>query len=117
MEDSADLKVKCLEAIRLLQSGHIDLLANQYGYALAFGRPADQAIHTDLSACLHELGAHGFTPLPTQPEIEVSFFTENASGIAAVIECLVETDSGAKLLVEFISTEKGIILEHISTAA
>ena len=117
MEDSADLKVKCSEAIQLLQLGHIELLANQYGYALAFGRPAHQAINADLSACLHELGAHGFTPLSTQPEIEVSFLTENPSGIEAVIECLVETDSGAKLLVEFVSTKKGISLEHISTAA
>jgi hypothetical protein len=117
MKDSAYLKLQCSKAIELLKSGSIDLLASQYGYALAFERPAYQAISEDLNECLAAVGSTGFSNVSKDSEITVNFLTENSAGIEAAIECVVETNSGTSLLVEFVSTAHGLSLEQISTAA
>ena len=90
-------------------------LANQFGYALAYGRDPAVAIEADFagaaaSAIRVEVAVH--------TTILVKYFTPNDTGLFAVVECTVPVDNGAAVLLELIVTgnkdEKYITLEDIS---
>ena len=115
--DPDSLSALGAEAVRRLCSNDIDGLATRFGYALAFDRMPAVAITEDLKSCLAEVGATSVMPaLKRTPT--VSYFEPNDTGLFAVIECVVLTDSGAELLVELIATvkqgDKHVTLEQIS---
>ena len=90
-------------------------LAEQFGYALAFGREPAVAIETDflrMVALQHDLvsGANS--------SIVVKYFATNDTGLFAVVECTIPVANRASILLELIVSgtgeEKYITLEDIS---
>lgn len=93
------------------------MLAERFGYALAFGRKAEIAIREDLANCLRELGSAGLAH-DVEFEREVTYFKPNDTGLLAVVSCVVRTLNGREILLELVATskddEKYVTLEDIS---
>ena len=116
--DQASLAARGAEAVRLLCSGEIDTLANQFGYALAYQRPPAAAIREDLKRCLAEINASSLAvgaEIPT-----VKYLEPNDIKLFALVECLAVADNGRRLLVELVvagdDLVKHLTLEDISVA-
>jgi hypothetical protein len=115
--DEATLATNGYEAVQLLRSGEIGILAARFGYALAFDREIEIAIREDLAKCLGKLESPGLAP-SIEFGREVKFFQPNDAGLFALVVCVVPTINGKDVLVELIVTSNGpdkyVTLEDIS---
>ncbi len=115
--DEAALPKMGYEAVRLLCSGEIRVLAARFGYALAFGREPEIAIREDLAECLRQFESQRPT-LDVNFSREVTFFQPNDTGLFALVSCVVPTSNGRDVLVELVVTSNGankyVTLEDIS---
>jgi hypothetical protein len=112
--DEASLREAGMDAMRLLRSGQYAALAQQHGYALAYGRPVAAAIEEDHRAALAQL--HVDVDALGEPSFEVVRYEPNDSGLLGALEatCLAREDAG--LLVDLVVTHAGgprITLEEI----
>lgn len=122
-DDQTDFKTLAAlgsQAVQLLCAGDFSALADYFGYALAYDRDPAVAIREELSSSLAEIGASRLGPPPnTTPS--VSYFSPNDSGLFALVEQRVPTDSGGHVLLELIVTAseglKHVVLEQVSSAA
>ena len=107
-------------AIQLLCAEEYASLADLFGYIFAQGRDAASAVREELTASLLEIGASKLGLPPTSPP-KVSYFQQNSSGLFALVEQRIPTDSEGTVLVELIVTAHGsnkwIMLEEISAVA
>ena len=62
------------EAASLLQHGNFLVLAERFGYAMAYGREPASAIEADLSSALEERGSAERLPF-----VEIKYFTEEST--------------------------------------
>lgn len=117
--ESASLAGFAISATRLLVAGNIHDLVEQFGYARALGRDCAKAIRVDLAATLEELGATTVMSADRQ-EPRVSYYKANDTGLFALVQRTIPTDSGKSLLLELIVTTDGrstyITLEDLSSA-
>ena len=117
--ESSSLAAFGIEAARLLVAGNIHALVEQFGYARAVGRDGVDAVRADLAATLAELGEKTVVSAFSQ-EPRVTYYEGNPTGLFALVECLVPTESGKSLLLELIVTTDSrsthITLEDISSA-
>lgn len=118
--DEASLAGLGAEVVELLCSGQLASLAQQFGYALAFGREPVAALEEDMRERLAQANAVSFVAKGGADAISVKYFKPNDTGLFAVIECDVDTDNGLEALVELVVTriDTGfyITLEQISLA-
>jgi hypothetical protein len=116
--DQSSLAAFGREAVDLLCSGDIPRLAQRFGYAVACGREPASAIRDDFASSLSELSASVAKQVNVAPTVR--YFDANSSGLFAVVECRVPTDTGGEVLVELIVTSaasgKHIMLEQVSAA-
>ena len=116
--DPTSLAAHGAEAIRLLCSGGIDVLARQFGYACAYHREPSAAIREDLGRCLAELNANSLVRGAGAPTVK--YFGANDATLFALVECLAVADNGGRVLVELVvagdDSAKHISLEDISAA-
>jgi hypothetical protein len=109
------------EAVRLICSGDVQVLADRFGYALAFGRAPATAIREDLAACLAELHANNLVLVTKNSPATVKYFRPNDSEFFAIVECLAPADNGTELLLELIvignGSDKHLSFEQLSVAA
>ena len=119
--DERSLAAFGAEAVRLLCSDAIQVLAGRFGYALAFDRPPATAIREDLAACLAELHANSLVLSTKHSPATVKYFRPNDSEFFAIVECLVPADNGTDLLLELIvmgnGSDKHLSFEQLSVAA
>ena len=119
--DEATLSAFGVEAVQLLGAGDMSGLTLRFGYALAYGRALDVAVHEDLERCLGELHASRLVPAATPGRAKVTYVVADNSGLFAVVEVPVPTDNGAAVLVELVVSGSGqskhITLEQLSAAA
>lgn len=118
--DETSLSAFGQEAQVLLVRRDYAALASRFGYARANGRPLAAALEADfLNAASSPItvGSGEYLPLA----ITVTYFTPNATGLFAVIECPVSIAENSGVLLELIVTEKGedryITVEDISGVA
>lgn len=115
--DDAALKAIGRDVAHLLCADEVDVLADQFGYAVALGRGAATAIHEDLAECLEKLGAISLAS-NHEFDCDVKFFAPNSSNLLAIVECFVPALNGGDVLVEIAITSNGInryaTLEQIS---
>lgn len=95
-------------------------IADQFGYAVAFGRPLKDAIASDIAGCLNTEDRCDVISLESAPRIEVQYFKQPDSvGLFALVECFLplDQDSG-ELVLELVITNKDqeyyVMLEGIS---
>jgi hypothetical protein len=109
------------EAVAFLCSGDIKGLVTRFEYALTAGREPVSALRGDLASCLDELQASRLVHPGERITAKVRYFGPNDSGLFALVECLVHTDTRRDVLVELIvtstSSSKYICLEGISAVA
>ena len=105
--DEASLVQLAADAVGLLASGNFDALANRFGYALAYGRERSAAICEDLGTYLEQLGCNNLVSVHDLPDASVKYFEPNDAGLLAVVDCLVPTDNGCKVLVSLVVTSRG----------
>jgi hypothetical protein len=107
-------------ATQLLCSGEFHALAQQFGYALAYDRDPAAAIREELSLSLTEIGASSLGQPPTSPP-SVSYFEPNDTGLFALVEQLIPTNSSGHVLLELVVSGQGpdkyVVLEQVSAAA
>lgn len=103
------------EAIALVQNKEFSVLAEYFGYALAFGRNPSTAIEDDFAQCLSE--ASGPSSQFSR-SIEVKYFKSNSIPLFALVECVIPISQGMAVLLELVvagdGAEKHITLEQIS---
>jgi hypothetical protein len=88
-------------AIDLLVAGKLDLLAEQYGYALAAGRDFSAAIRTDLARALANAGGTRLLA-PASDDLPVVYYRENSSRVIAAIDCDLPTAEGGGVRISFV---------------
>ena len=120
-QTSADsLAALCREACELLCAGNYSLLAEKFGYALAYEREPSAAIQQELAQSLEELHASRLEGTPAGLP-SVKYFQPNETGLYALAEQDIPTDNGKHVLLELIITDhpsgKHVALEQISAAA
>ena len=106
-----------VEAIGLLRSGEYSVLAERFGYALAFQRDPAVAIQEDLASCLVKLHAAALSPVASIVP-GVRYFPPTEGFIVSLVEIWVPADNGRELLVELIvsgeESNRHVTLEDIS---
>lgn len=94
------------------------LLAERFGYALAYDRDIALAIQQDFEQCLSEAESPS---TPKSTSIQVKYFKPNDAGLYALVECVTAVNERANVLIELIvaggGDEKYITLEQISYVA
>lgn len=108
------------EASSLLVGHDYAGLASRFGYALAHDRSPAAAIEADfMSAVASPITVASGAYLP--PAITVKYFSQNTTGLFAVVECPVPVADKAAVLMELIVAGKGeekhITVEDISGVA
>ena len=105
--DRQSLEQFAQEAASLLQNGNFAVLAERFGYALAYGREPALAIEADLSNRLLEMGfadrQAGY--------IDIKYFNVEATkstGLAAAIDCLTFLAGDSKVQFSLVVTAKGV---------
>ena len=115
--DDAALMAIGRDAVQLLRSGEIDVLAARFGYAVALGREPAAAIREDLTECLEQFSSPGLAR-NIEFGCEVKFFAPNPSSLVALVECVVPALNGGDVLIELVVTSNGhdkyATLEQIS---
>ena len=119
--DEASLLRFGREAVSLIEKRDFQSLADQFGYALAFGRSPVVAIEGDFQSCLAEFRASSEPRPLVSPSMVVKYFKPNSTNLFAVVECVFATSDGCPILTELIVTSKGdeqyVTLEEIGPAA
>jgi hypothetical protein len=109
------------EAVALLKQGDFRVLADRFGYALAFDRDPASAIEEELNACVAEFQAKRMDTAPFQPSIAVKYFKPNETNLFAVVECVFVGPQSCPVLAELFvianGKEKYVGLEQVSLAA
>jgi hypothetical protein len=93
-----------IEAVGLLLSGNYVELAHRFGYAMAYERMPAEAIEEDFSSCIQ---AHCWCPLDhtdIEPSISMKYFKPNDSALLAVVECTIQMNTDAYMLVELVAS-------------
>jgi hypothetical protein len=108
------------EARALLMCHDYAGLASRFRYALAYDRPPAAAIEADyLSAVASPITVASGACLPAA--ITVKYFSQNATGVFAVVECPVPVTDNTAVLLELIVARKGeekhITVEDITGVA
>ena len=102
------------EACDLLLNENFLALANNFGYALSFGRAPAQAIALDFAESVKK--AKPSIPNPKRG-ISIKYFNPNEIPLHAVIECVLPIGKDSAVLVEMVVSEnehgKHITLEQI----
>ena len=118
--DEASLLRFGREAVSLLEKRDFELLANRFGYALAFGRSPVVAIESDFQSCLSEFRASSEPRSAVPPSMGVKYFKPNGANLFAVVECVFNTLEGCSILAELIVSSSGedkhVTLEEVSLA-
>jgi hypothetical protein len=118
--DSQSLADLGIQAVQMLCSGNLSVLAKEFGYALAYGRDPVSAISEELASSLAELGASALGLPPSTPPV-VSYFKSNSTGLFALVEQWIPTNGSGRVLLELIiigqGAEKHATLEQISSMA
>jgi hypothetical protein len=111
------------ELVEMIRGEAFELIANRFGYALAFERPKADAIATDIDLCLSSEGRFATLSKGNDARISVKYFRQpNGANLFGVVECFLplNQDSG-ELLAELIVTTKDddyyVTLESVSYAA
>lgn len=103
------------EAIALVAKHDFSALAQQFGYALSYGRNPAQAIESDFAQCIAEAESPSSD---TKQSIQVKYFKPNSVPLCALVECVTPVSQNAAVLVELVVSgegeEKHITLEQIS---
>ncbi|OAM52810.1 hypothetical protein A7981_05050 [Methylovorus sp. MM2] len=106
------------EVVALVANKNFSLLAERFGYALAFGRDVVLAIQQDFEECLSEAEKSSSRK---STSIQVKYFKSNDTGLYALVECVTAINEEISVLIELIVTgvgeEKYITLEQISYVA
>ena len=106
-------------ATQLLCSGEVHALSQQFGYVLVYDRDPAAAIREELSLSLTEIGASSLGRPPTSPP-SVSYFEPNDTGLFALVEQLIPTNSSGHVLLELVVSGQGpdkyVVLEQVSAA-
>jgi hypothetical protein len=117
--DDPELGQLGVGASRLLCSGQLLALHEQFGYALAFDRDPIVALENDVAAVLAEVGASGFGDAD-HITYRVSHFEPSEEGLISLVECLVPTSNRREVLVELVlstnGSERYLTLEQVSSA-
>jgi hypothetical protein len=117
--DDSELGQLGVDASRLLCSGQLFALHEQFGYALAFDRDPKVALENDVAAVLAELGASSFGDA-NNITYRVSHFKPSENGLISLVECLVPTSNSKEVLVELVLSTNGaeryLTLEQVSSA-
>lgn len=118
--DEASLAALGVEALSLLTTGNVQVLAKRFGYAMARVRDLATAIQADLASALVSVGATSLVHADGHPP-NIGYYTSNKTGLLALIEVRASTNNGKAILVELVVTgrgdEKFITLEDISDKA
>ncbi|HET6588062.1 MAG TPA: hypothetical protein VFG67_09880 [Oleiagrimonas sp.] len=118
--DEASLAAFGVEALQLLATGNIAVLAERFGYALAFDQEPASAIQRDLESSLASVGANSLA-LADAEAPSVTYFKPSDPGLFALIEGRAPTNNGKAVLVELIvagnEAKKRLALEQISDVA
>lgn len=108
------------ELVQMIRDGDCNLIADRFGYALAFGRPLARALATDIDFRLNDEERSAIISKANDARILVKYFKQpNSSNLFGLVECFLplENDHG-ELLAELIVTTKDqeffICLENIS---
>jgi len=116
--DDSQLQSAAAEVVSLLATGNFATLADRFGYALARGRDKASAIEADLAVCLAEIGSRRLVGMDHSSAPLVKHYRQNPSRMHASVECVAETQSGGRILVELVVTgsgaERHIGLEQMS---
>ena len=118
--DEASLAALGVEALSLLSTGNLQVLAKRFGYAMAHGRDPATAIQVDLASALVSVGATSLVHADGHAP-KVFYYSPKEAGLLALIEGRAPTNNGKAILVELVVTgrgdEKFITLEDISDKA
>lgn len=109
------------EACQLFIARDFRVLADTFGYALAYDRDIAAAIEADFEHCLSgHCSQHGGQN-STIESVTVRHFQPNDTGLLAVVECVLVVGQEARVLVELIAAKNGesksFYLEDINTVA
>jgi hypothetical protein len=111
-----------LEVVSLFKDGNYAVVADRFGYALAYDRAPADALASDVSSCLTEEGRAVVIAQTGQPRISVKYFEQpNELALFGLVECSMplEADDGALLVELIVSTEKNnfhLWIEDVSYA-
>ena len=107
------------QCVQLLRDGNFEAVAQLFGYAVAFDRPASLAIAADLQMAITDAGASNLVP-HIDPELAVVRFKPEQE-LLAIVECRLRTNEGSSILVELVVTRSDgravVCLEQISAVA
>jgi hypothetical protein len=93
-----------IEAVGLLLSGSYVELAHRFGYAMTYERVPAEAIKEDFASCLQTYGWQALDQTEVEPSVVVKYFKPNESALLAVVECTVQMDAGAQVLLELVAS-------------
>ena len=112
-----------VELVQMIKDRAYDLIAERFGYALAFDRSHAMAIASDIDLCLTGDGRSATLAVANEARILVKYFKQpNDANLFGLVECFLSLaqDSG-ELLAELIVTTNGndyyVSLEDVSYAA
>jgi hypothetical protein len=111
------------ELVQMIKGRIYDLIAERFGYALAFDRSHADAIASDIELCLTGDGRSATLSPTNEARILVKYFKQpNDSNLFGLVECFLSLDQdGGELLAELIVTTSGndyyVTLEDVSYAA
>jgi len=112
--DENSLSMLGAEAVTLLENRNFSVLAERFGYALAFGRDVEQAIKEDFELCIDE----SIKPSSKNSKtIQVKYFQPNDIPLFAVVECITQINQNISVSIDLIvagEDEKFITLESIN---
>jgi hypothetical protein len=111
-----------LEVVQMFKDCDYALVADRFGYALAYDRPLADAIASDVKSCLSAEGRSAVIAKAKEPRISVKYFEQpNSIALFGLVECFLPLDrDDGELLVELIvstnKTDFHLWLEDVSYA-
>lgn len=107
------------ELVQMIKDRSCDLIADRFGYAMAYERPLADAIATDIDRCLTDEGRSAIIDLTGEARIIIKHFEPNTANLSRLVECFLPlTNDDGELLAEIIVTAKNneywLTLEDVS---
>jgi hypothetical protein len=119
--DEAVLQGAGRKALELLCQQRFQGLADQFGYAVAFGRDTAQALADDFRALVSQKCPDLAAEVIAPGVVRVKWLSENSANLAAVIECFARMPNGIEILLELVVSKQGdgyyVSIEDISAVA
>lgn len=119
-KNEAALRNLACAAIELLVEGKLDLLAERFGYAVAFERKLVEAIRDDLAEALAKASGTKLLTVASS-ELSVVYYCENSTQLIAAIDCDLPTDGYEFVCVSFVVSgmkeDQFLTLEDISASS